>query len=114
MSLTKKQIEILESMELNKWVRPEDLPGRVGVVSIGKLIKEGKCVSIKIERPIEITEEEVNQGYVKCKITEPEDDWHSFIKKIDGSFETSDDIVLEDRLSNIEKKLELLLNKINS
>ena len=111
MSLTKKQIKILESMKINEWVRPQDLPERVGVVSIRKLIEAGKVISIKIERPIEITQQQIEEGFVKCKIVEPEDDWHSFIKKIDGSLETSDDILLEDRLTNIEEKLELLLNK---
>jgi len=109
MSLSRKQIEVLNNMELNKWMRFDELPGTVSVITMKKLVEKKMCVAAHVRVPHMLTNRQTETGKVECeieyKVVGVRRFYQGFIKKIDDSYKLEERISrLESIISKLEKK----------
>ena len=111
MSLTKKQVQILESMKLNEWVHRCDLPSHIQGGSLISLFKKKKCEAVVLTRPNTITDADIEKGTVTFSLhfySVGEPRGFSFIRKITDDYRTDEDnaiVILQEKVRILEKQL---------
>ena len=122
--LTKIQVKLLQLLPLGEWVDYRSLQRQYGmqearIYTVGKLMKERKLEAAIIERPKVITDADVENGFISCKIERYNGSeemtalrsmlgYPDFIKKIDETLETEAEnmvLILADRVKVLEKQL---------
>ena len=95
--LSKAQIRLLESLELNKWTLSRDFPDGTNSSTVRKLVTEKKCLIVEILKKDTLTDDNVKSGKVECLVRKLIDPSYSlfFIKKIDESYKTDADNSIE-------------------